>query len=482
MGYLLRQMIAFLVIIMTVLVIFGIYFTTYTSRTVTDTTYEQLKGYADTVVYNMSLRDWTLQQSLDTTMAVLQNQKVSLSFLDADLTVKYPVEFDGQSGSALVTNEELEILKTGNSIRTTLVNENLNNTNQSMAVFLKPLFTSPELDFFGVLVVSSPNSHIRNSVKSMTDNLFKGFVISISISLIMSYLLARMQVNRIDRMKKATNKLAKGNFDVHLDVKNNDELDELAQDFNEMALALKESQEEIARQEERRRNLMADVAHEMRTPLTTINGLLEGLHYGAIPKNQEDKCLDLMQNETKRLIRLVNENLDYEKILTNQIKMMIRKFNAIDVLKTVIGQLEGKAEDKKDKLELTYDEEVFVYADYDRFVQIFVNIITNSIQFTEDGSIVVDVKRVDDEVIISVSDTGIGMSNDQLKNIWDRYYKADPSRKNTKYGESGLGLPIVDQLIRLHGGKIEVESELGLGTTFRVIFKDQPPTDFKASL
>ena len=171
-----------------------------------------------------------------------------------------------------------------------------------------------------------------------------------------------------------------------------DEFDDLAEDFNKMAASLKESQEEINRQEERRRQFMADASHEMRTPLTTINGLLEGLQYNAIPENQKENAIKLMQNETARLIRLVNENLDLE-------------------------------------------------------------------------------------TIVRISDTGIGMTEEQILNIWDRYYKVDPSRKNTKYGESGLGLPIVQQLVRLHKGKINVESEPGKGTTFIISFPDVEITE-----
>ncbi|MEG2254986.1 MAG: HAMP domain-containing sensor histidine kinase, partial [Vagococcus sp.] len=256
---------------------------------------------------------------------------------------------------------------------------------------------------------------------------------------------------------------------------NNDELDDLAEDFNQMAVVLKESHIEIERQEERRRNFMADVAHEMRTPLTTINGLLEGLAFNAIPENQKDRCISLMQNETKRLIRLVNENLDYEKILTNQISIAIQKLNATEILETIVEQLTNKANDKNDKLVLETVEPVDVYADYDRFVQVMVNVITNAIQFTEDGQVTINVSRGYMETIVSISDTGIGMTEDQVKNIWDRYYKADPSRKNTKYGESGLGLSIVDQLVRLHGGTIHVESQVNEGTTFTISFPDQQP-------
>jgi signal transduction histidine kinase len=239
-----------------------------------------------------------------------------------------------------------------------------------------------------------------------------------------------------------------------------------------MTFSLKESQEEIKRQEERRRQFMADASHEMRTPLTTINGLLEGLEYNAIPENQKENAIRLMKNETERLIRLVNENLDYEKIRTNQISIVVKKFNATDALKTILSQLESKAEPANDQLILETTQEIDIFADYDRFVQIMVNIIQNAIQFTKDGEIRVKIEKGYLETIIEISDTGIGMTEEQLKNIWDRYYKVDPSRKNRKFGESGLGLPIVQQLVRLHKGKIDVKSELNQGTTFRISFPD----------
>ena len=99
-----------------------------------------------------------------------------------------------------------------------------------------------------------------------------------------------------------------------------------------------------------------------------------------------------------------------------------------------------------------------------------VNILQNAIQFTENGEIRVKIEKEELETVISISDTGIGMAEEELKNIWDRYYKVDPSRKNRKFGESGLGLPIVQQLVRLHKGHIDVTSELGKGTTFRIAF------------
>lgn len=117
-----------------------------------------------------------------------------------------------------------------------------------------------------------------------------------------------------------------------------------------------------------------------------------------------------------------------------------------------------------------------MYADFDRFKQIIVNLIKNSLQFTTNGTITIDATETKEYSQVTISDNGIGMSAEQMKNIWDRYYKADSSRKNTKYGESGLGLPIVKQLIELHDGAIEVKSELNKGTTFILKFPRKKPS------
>ncbi|MBO0479187.1 sensor histidine kinase [Vagococcus fluvialis] len=474
MRYLLQQMIAFFAIILTVLLIFGMFFTQFTKTTVKQTSYDQLRAYANTITDNMREQGWTLKESLDTTSAVAKNQNVYFYYLSTDRTATYPKNIEGSNASNIISDSELKDLEKGEYIQKTVI-DSIGDKKTTMAMHVQPLFDASNWNFEGILIVWQPNSNIEESVGLLTQNLFKGFIISTVIALIISYILAKFQVNRINRMRKATKQIADGNFDVHLDVKNNDELDDLAEDFNQMAVALKDSHIEIDRQEERRRNFMADVAHEMRTPLTTINGLLEGLAFNAIPENQKDRCISLMQNETRRLIRLVNENLDYEKILTNQITIAIQKLNGTEILENVIEQLDKKAQEKNDQLILETIEPVDVYADYDRFVQVMVNVITNAIQFTEDGQIRIGITRGYMETIVTISDTGIGMSEEQVKNIWDRYYKADPSRKNTKYGESGLGLSIVDQLVKLHGGTIKVESKLDEGTTFTITFPDQQP-------
>ncbi len=159
-----------------------------------------------------------------------------------------------------------------------------------------------------------------------------------------------------------------------------------------------------------------------------------------------------------------------KKIRNNQIKLVKQEFNAVEVLRNVTEQLQSKAADKNDRLLLHAAQDIVVWADYDRFVQVIFNIVQNAVQFTQDGEIDIVAQRGFEESIFKISDTGIGMSEDQLANIWERYYKADPSRTSTKYGESGLGLAIVHQLVLMHHGKIEVTSKLGLGQRLPLFF------------
>ena len=480
MRYLYQQLIAFFVVILVILMTIGVAFTQMTRQTLQERNYEQLMGYASSVAkisqisdsdymqQNMT-RDGYLQYSLQLAENILSNQDISFAFFKSPDEVLYPLDA-ANNVDFTISDSDWSSLQSGARLQMT-ASTDLSGEKELTSYVLIP-FSVNRTEFYGVMVVSQSASSILNLESAFNQNLFKVFVISIIVSLLISYLFATFQVRRINRMKRATKEITNGNFDIELPVHNRDEFDELAEDFNTMSHSLKESQEEIERQEERRRQFMADASHEMRTPLTTINGLLEGLEYNAIPENQKDNAIRLMKNETNRLIRLVNENLDYEKIRTNQISMVIKKFNATATIENLLTQLESKAELARDVLILDTKEPIDVYADYDRFVQVLVNILQNAIQFTEDGEVHVGIEKGYLETIIEIRDTGIGMSEEQVKNIWDRYYKVDPSRKNKQFGESGLGLSIVEQLVRLHKGKIAVESELGVGTTFRISFPD----------
>lgn len=472
-----QQMLAFFAVIMTTLFVVGLSFIQFTDKMVYDNTWDQLEGYADSLMQQAMTVDKTTNRytglqvnMLRNSEAVLAKQKVHFAVFNEKNKMIYPAVNPRLSGQ--LDQTDWRRLKQGKRIyRKSDHGTNVLNKRQEMTDVLVPYFYNGQLK--AVISVGALVANVHASISKIERNLFTALLISSIAAIILSYLLAKYQDVRINRLRGAAHKVAKGDFDVQLEAKSHDELDDLAVDFNHMTQSLQASEAEIKRQEERRRQFMADAAHEMRTPLTTINGLLEGLQYDAIPADMRTKSITLMQNETKRLIRIVNENLDYEKIRTNQITLSKRNFNATEALKDMLMQLTNKADEAGDQLTLKAEEHVPIYADYDRFVQIMFNIIQNAIQFTQKGQITIAAKRGYHETILQVADNGIGMSKKQLKNIWERYYKADPSRKNTKYGESGLGLAIVHQLVQLHGGTIDVSSEEKVGTTFTIHLPDE---------
>src|SRR5699024_9933420 len=158
--------------------------------------------------------------------------------------------------------------------------------------------------------------------------------------------------------------------------------------FDVMSESLRQSQEEIKRQENLRRQFMMDAAHEMRTPLTTMSGLLEGLQYDMIPEAQRGRSLELISKETKRLTRLVNENLDYEKIRSRQITLKKQVLNGVSLLTQIKEQLNVKAEQKNNQIIVQAHPDLEIWADYDRIVQILINLVTNAIQFSQDSEII----------------------------------------------------------------------------------------------
>jgi signal transduction histidine kinase len=488
-----QQMLGFFTVIILLLICLAFSLFHLTKQMVYQDTWDRLEGYA----YSLKSEAMTLQVTdsgsefvLDVTKlrnseVILQNQNVHFTIYTAPDKILYP----SYGFKSVISNSDWKKLKQGQILkrksdlggRKKLLAKDQDNQNdmipdtvtkQRMTDIFAPCF-DPNGKLIAVISVGATVSSLEESFQTIRRNLVYTLVVSAILGIIGSYVLAHYTTKRIAVLRNATKQVAEGNFDITLKTGQRDEIDDLATSFNKMTTSLKESNEEIKRQEERRRQFMADAAHEMRTPLTTINGLLEGLAYDAIPEERKGQCIELMQNETKRLIRLVNENLDYEKIRSGQIVLSKTTFNAVDAIKNVVAQLDKKAQTANDTFELDIPAEISVYADYDRFVQILLNITKNAIQFTNDGVIKITAKRQDDATEIQISDTGIGMTEEQIKNIWERYYKADVSRKNTKYGESGLGLAIVHQLMQLHQGKIEVTSQLDQGSTFTLTFPDE---------
>lgn len=318
----------------------------------------------------------------------------------------------------------------------------------------------------GFISIGAPLDELNEQVEAVQKNILVGFVLSSIIGIVLAVSYAYYQSNKIKRLQLATREIASGNYEIQIKDFGFDEFGDLSRDFQTMAEVLQKSQEEIQRQETLRRQMMMDVAHEMRTPLTTMSGVLEGLQYDMIPESQKERSLELVMRETQRLIRLVNENLDYEKIRNRQIVLKKQWVPMTVVFEQIVIQLHQKAAEKNNNVVYEVSEDFKVWADYDRLVQVLINLVTNAIQFSENSEIKLSAFQGGKGATIIVEDHGIGIDAKQIESIWERFYKADISRKSTAYGESGIGLAVVKSLIEAHDGTITVESQLGEGTRF----------------
>ncbi|MGO1356124.1 MAG: ATP-binding protein [Alkalibacterium gilvum] len=464
--YFFQQFLGFLAVIILLMTITIISLVLFGRRTALNDTENRLFSYAESVI-NEDINP----TQLDTIRQVLAEQEVSFFVFNKNGTILYPNL--PNNFRANIDDEQLNQLESGERISLTTHSEDLlGNPSETTLVYL-PYFNENNQDFAGFITVTAPVSHINRQMEELKGDLFSAFLISAMAAILLSVIFAHYQVKRVNRLRKAAHKVAGGEYTIQLEHSERDEIDFLTRDFNRMVVALKESQDEVLNQEERRKSFMQDAAHEMRTPLTTINGLLEGLEHDVIPESQRLRSIKLMRKETRRLIRLVSENMDYENIRSNRIILSKHRIPLTEIVEEISEQMKEIIKDSSNELVIGDMEHLHVYADYDRLKQILVNLIKNAIQFTENGTITIASKKVKNGTEITISDTGIGMTEFQIGNIWERYYKADLSRTKTKFGESGLGLAIVQQLVQLHNANIYVESKVNEGTIFTIIFPDK---------
>ena len=454
-----QQFLSHISIIIVAFLILSIIFGKYTESFVYNSKADELKEYGENIFYELYYSPEGTAEVLSRYNKVLSGRYIQYRIFNEEGSLQYP-----RNGSISLKVEEWEKMKSGETV---VIRQDFKRfENQGMTIVLMPFFMGGE--FSGGIMLASPISGASEMIAEINKYLLYTLGFTLIVVIILSFLLSKIHVSRIKKIQKATSIVAEGDYSVRIPSSKFDEIGELAEDFNTMVNKINESMEEINLLENRRRQFMADVSHELRTPLTTISGVIEGLKNNMIPEEDRDKGISLVSKEVKRLIRLVNENLDYERIRSNQITLKKVPIQASDVLEIIQDQLEPLAEEKNNQIKIDAEKGLYIFADYDRLTQIIINLTKNSIQFTNDGTIWLRAKAGYKEMILEVEDTGIGIDPGEIEDIWHRFYKADISRTTNPYGEFGLGLSIVKQLVTLHDGTIEVSSEKGKGTIFTI--------------
>ncbi|MEH7332479.1 HAMP domain-containing sensor histidine kinase [Neobacillus drentensis] len=463
--YFYQQFFSHISIIIVAFLILSILFAHYVENLVYSNKAEELSSYGKAILKDIKENPYGTDQTINRYSSVLAARKMSFSMFDQDGNL-YLVSKNGPTIKGL-SKSEWEKIKKGQTI---IIPIDYRRFGQDGVTFVVLPYIEND-KFYGGILLTSPISGSSAMIHQINKFLLYTILIAFGVSFLQSWFLSRIHVIRIKRLREAASLVSAGHYQVHVHSSNFDEIGELANDFNHMVDKINASMEEIESLENRRRQFMADVSHEMRTPLTTISGVVEGLKNDMIPEEDKERGINLVSQEARRLIRLVNENLDYDKIRSNQIQLFKEDIQLLEVLEIIQEQLDLQAEEKNNQIVVEADPDVSVNADYDRLIQILINITKNSIQFTSDGTIWLKGRSEGDSTIIEVEDTGIGIDPSEVENIWRRFYKADISRTSNPYGEFGLGLSIVKQLVLLHNGEINVTSEKGKGTKFVIKFK-----------
>lgn len=313
-------------------------------------------------------------------------------------------------------------------------------------------------------------------VQLMTKDLFfSAFMILVITGLSVGSWIYRSVAGPLVKLKKATHNIKAGNLDFVLDVEGTDEFSELCKDFEDMRKRLKESAEERVVLDKENKELISNISHDLKTPMTAIKGYVEGIMDGiADTPEKMERYIRTIYNKTNEMDHLINELTFYSKIDTNRIPYTFSKLNVEDYFNDCAEELSVEMETRN--IELVYanyvDNKVQIIADGEQIRRVIHNIISNSIKYMDKkkGIIQIRVKDVGDFIQIEIEDNGKGIAAKDLTNIFDRFYRTDVSRNSSK-GGSGIGLSIVKKIMEDHGGKVWATSREGIGTVMYFVLR-----------
>ncbi|MCB8561094.1 sensor histidine kinase [Coprobacillus sp. AF13-15] len=272
--------------------------------------------------------------------------------------------------------------------------------------------------------------------------------------------IADIIVKPLTRLTNAIKELSNGNYNVRVDNVGQDEISKLNQGFNQMA-------RQLAKQDETRQKFISDISHEFQTPLTSIQGFANILKEEDLPKEQRVKYANIILYNSKRLSSLAKNMLQLTLLDREEIELELTNYSLVEQMNRVISTQENQAMEKN--IEIVFEmpkKEIFIEGDEQRLEQVWTNIISNAIKYTNEGGLItITMKKNSKDIEVSIEDTGIGMSKEVVSHIFERFYREDKARN---VEGNGLGLAIVKSIVDLHHGKIDILSQVDVGTNFIV--------------
>jgi len=304
-------------------------------------------------------------------------------------------------------------------------------------------------------------------------NLFIGGTVTLAVFIFISVYLAFHISRPISRLVTTVTEISRGSYVLCDERESLDEINALAVQLNKLIVGIREKQAESYRMDLERARLFADTSHELRTPLTAIQGFVEAIRDGMVQdETLMRKYLDTIYTQTVHIGRLVDDIMILSRLESGSITVEKVTIDLSALVEGVVTSMEALAAGKNNTIKVEKKaEDAFVIGDVDRMEQILRNLIKNAVNATENGTITIATEAMADEVVLAIKDNGIGIAPEDLPHIWDRFYRAKSKRvSNMQEKGSGLGLLIVKKLVQLQNGRIDVESQLGKGTTFIIRF------------
>lgn len=331
--------------------------------------------------------------------------------------------------------------------------------NQSRYILCYPTVQNGNVK--AVVFVSVPLSELTSNI----NRVYIVVAFFLLLSVVLGFVTIHWTVNEfvipIRKLSEAAKYISKGNFDekIEIDDSINDELTQLCRSFNTMA-------ENLAGLEKRRREIISNISHDLRSPITSVRGFLQAMLDGTINEDKYRHYIEIIYNETGRLQKLSDSILDLNKLDDSANALNMTSFDINAVADEAVKLMSGKADAKNIKLyKFCKKNEIWVYGDIEKIKRVIINLLDNGIKFTQGGYVSLSTDIEGNKAVISVEDTGIGLSEEEQSRVFERLYKADSSRGMDKNG-SGLGLAIVKEFVKAHKQNIEIESKKGRGSKF----------------
>jgi len=316
-------------------------------------------------------------------------------------------------------------------------------------------------DETGAIFMSVSMPEIERSIADVVNMMSVYMIIFFLIAVLLIYVSSRSIINPIKEINNAAKVIADGNFEKRIIVNSKDEVGQLAESFNNMAQSLE-------KHENTRTEFIANISHDIRSPLTSIKGFLEAIMDGTIPKEKHEHYLKIVLDECIRLNKLANNLLYVSNIhYMGKERLELKAFDINILIKETIVKFDNTSINKEIEVSTILDTcNNMVMADYVKIQRVIYNLLDNAIKFSKKGGlIVIETTQKESKLYISIKDNGEGISLEEQGKIFERFYKVDSSRGKDKVG-SGLGLSIVNEFIKAHNEKITVSSELGKGCEF----------------